>query len=211
MLDIGIRILIADDHRLVRQALGALLIGEDVEIVGEADNGLEAVELVRSTNPDVVLMDVAMPTLDGVEAIRRIKRLAPKVRVLVLTSTASERQAAAALAAGAAGCALKLLGHSELMEAITQVRAGKTYLAPGLDSAKVWELVAGHDDRTALTARERQVVQLIAGGRSSREIADQLGVAFKTADAHRTNAMQKLGIHNSAELAAYAIRHGLIV
>lgn len=132
--------------------------------------------------------------------------------MLVLTSTASERQAADAVAAGADGYALKQLGHDELVAAIAQVRTGKTYLAPGLDPAKFREMVAAStpDNRAALTTRERQVVQLIARGLSNREVAAALSVAFKTADAHRTNAMQKLGIHNSAELAAYAIRHGLI-
>jgi len=212
MLGGRIRILIAEDHQLIRQALGALLLGEQVEIVGEAGDGLAAVDLAGAIQPDVVLMDIAMPKLDGVEATRRIKRLAPKVPVLMLTSTASERQAADALAAGADGYALKMLGREELMAALAQVRAGKTYLAPGLDATKVRDLVdeLSFDQRVALTAREREVVRLIAQGMSNREIAGALNVAFKTADAHRTNAMQKLGVHNSAELATYAIRHGLI-
>ena len=207
-----IRVLIAEDQQLIRQAVGALLVGDLIEIVGEAGDGLVAVDMAGVIQPDVVLMDIAMPKLDGIEATRRIKRLAPKVRVLMLTSTVSERQAADAVAAGADGYALKLLGRDELMAAMARVRAGTTYLAPGLDAAKVREMVEeqSFERPVALTAREREVVRLIAQGMSNREIADALNVAFKTADAHRTNAMQKLGVHNSAELATYAIRLGLI-
>ena len=206
-----VRILIAEDQELVRQGLAALLAVDDVTIVGEAEDGLGAVTLAHSLLPDVVLMDLSMPELDGVEATRRIKRQTPQVKVLVLTIANCERRVAEALAAGADGYALKKLGHGELMAAITAVCSGKTYLGPGLSEDLVKEYLEGGDGGGAsLTARERQVLRLIAQGQKNREIADELGIAVKTVETHRTKIMQKLDLHNSAELAAYAIRRGLI-
>ena len=206
-----VRILIAEDQELVRQGLAALLAVDDVTIIGEAEDGLGAVALAQSLLPDVVLMDLSMPELDGVEATRRIKRQTPQVKVLVLTIANCERRVAEALAAGADGYALKKLGHGELMAAITAVCSGKTYLGPGLSEDLVKEYLEGGDGGGAsLTARERQVLRLIAQGQKNREIADELGIAVKTVETHRTKIMQKLDLHNSAELAAYAIRRGLI-
>jgi DNA-binding NarL/FixJ family response regulator len=165
----------------------------------------------KSLCPDVVLMDVSMPLLDGVEATRRIKRAQPGVRVLILTVTNSEHRAADALAAGADGYALKKLGHEELMAAIGAVCAGKSYLGPGLNGDLVREYLKGCDSQgIKLTARESQVLLLIARGLKNREIADSLSIAIKTVETHRTKIMQKLDLHNSAELATYAIRRGLI-
>ncbi len=206
-----VRILIAEDQQLVRQGLVALLAVDDVTIVGEAEDGKGALEMARTLSPDVVLMDLSMPELDGVEATRRIKQVAPQVRVLVLTVANCERRVAEALAAGADGYALKKLGHAELMAAINAVCAGKTYLGPGLSEELVKEYLEGSDMAGgSLTAREREVLQLIARGNKNREIADDLGIAIKTVETHRTKIMQKLDLHNSAELAAYAIRRGLI-
>lgn len=206
-----VRILIAEDQQLVRQGLVALLAVDDVTIVGEAEDGKGALEMARTLSPDVVLMDLSMPELDGVEATRRIKQVAPQVRVLVLTVANCERRVAEALAAGADGYALKKLGHGELMAAIQAVCAGKTYLGPGLSEDLVKEYLEGSDmGGGSLTAREREVLQLIARGHKNREIADDLGIAIKTVETHRTKIMQKLDLHNSAELAAYAIRRGLI-
>ncbi|CAA7627659.1 Response regulator [Candidatus Terasakiella magnetica] len=207
-----VRILIAEDQQLVRQGLVALLAVDDVTIVGEAEDGRGAIEMACALKPDVVLMDLSMPVLDGVEATRRIKQQVPQVKVLVLTIANCERRVAEAMAAGADGYALKKLGHGELMAAIAAVCAGKAYLGPGLSEA----LVREHMDEAelggggSLTARELQVLRLIAGGLKNREIADQLGIAIKTVETHRTKIMQKLDLHNSAELAAYAIRRGLI-
>lgn len=207
----SIRILIAEDQQLVRQGLAALLKAEDVEIVGEADDGEAAVDMARSHKPDIVLMDLSMPVLDGVEATRRIKRVAPQIRVLILTVANCERRVAEALAAGADGYALKKLGHEELMAAIGAVRAGKHYLGPGLNEEQVREYLDGADTvAVALTAREREVLRLIAQGLKNREIAETLSIAIKTVETHRTKIMQKLDLHNSAELATYAIRRGLI-
>lgn len=206
-----IRILIAEDQQLVRQGLAALLKTESLEIVGEAEDGEAAVEMARSLKPDIVLMDLSMPILDGVEATRRIKRAAPQVRVLILTVANCERRVAEALAAGADGYALKKLGHDELMAAINAVRTGKHYLGPGLNEAQVRDYLDGAETvNVALTAREREVLRLIAQGLKNREIAETLSIAIKTVETHRTKIMQKLDLHNSADLATYAIRRGLI-
>ena len=206
-----IRIVIAEDQELVRQGLVALLAVDDVTIVGEAQDGKGAVIMAQTLLPDVVLMDLSMPELDGVEATRRIKRQTPQVRVLVLTIANCEHRVAEALAAGADGYALKKLGHGELMAAINAVCAGKTYLGPGLSEELVKEYLEGSDSNGAsLTPREREVLRLIAQGQKNRVIADELGIAIKTVETHRTKIMQKLDLHNSAELAAYAIRRGLI-
>ncbi|MDO8608555.1 MAG: response regulator transcription factor [Phaeospirillum sp.] len=206
-----VRILIAEDQQLVRQGLVALLAVDDVTIVGEAEDGVGAVAMAQTLLPDVVLMDLSMPELDGVEATRRIKRQTPQVKVLVLTIANCERRVAEALSAGADGYALKKLGHGELMAAITAVCAGKTYLGPGLSEDLVKEYLEDGDANGAtLTPREGQVLRLIAQGQKNREIAEDLGIAIKTVETHRTKIMQKLDLHNSAELAAYAIRRGLI-
>lgn len=206
-----IRILIAEDQLLVRQGLAALLKAEDVEIIGEAEDGAAAVDMAKSLKPDIVLMDLSMPGLDGVEATRRLKRAAPQIRVLILTIANCERRVAEALAAGADGYALKRLGHEELMAAINSVRMGRQYLGPGLDAELVREhLDGGEANVPSLTAREMEVLRLIAQGLKNREIADTLSIAIKTVETHRTKIMQKLDLHNSAELATYAIRRGLI-
>ncbi|MBR9972077.1 response regulator [Magnetospirillum sulfuroxidans] len=206
-----IRILIAEDQLLVRQGLAALLKAEDVLIVGEAEDGAAAVDMAKSLKPDIVLMDLSMPGVDGVEATRRLKRAAPQIRVLILTVANCERRVAEALAAGADGYALKRLGHEELMTAINSVRMGRQYLGPGLDVQQVREhLDGGEMNVPALTARELEVLRLIAQGLKNREIADTLSIAIKTVETHRTKIMQKLDLHNSAELATYAIRRGLI-
>lgn len=206
-----IRILIAEDQQLVRQGLAALLKAEDIEIIGEAEDGEAAVDMARSLRPDIVLMDLSMPVLDGVEATRRIKRVAPQIKVLILTVANCERRVAEALAAGADGYALKKLGHDELLAAITAVRSGKHYLGPGLNEEAVREYLDGADTvAVALTAREREVLRLIAQGLKNREIAETLSIAIKTVETHRTKIMQKLDLHNSAELATYAMRRGLI-
>lgn len=206
-----VRILIAEDQQLVRQGLAALLRTEDVEIVGEAEDGNAVVEMAKVLKPDIVLMDLSMPVLDGVEATRRIKRAMPSARVLILTVANCEHRVAEAMAAGADGYALKKLGHGELMSAINAVVGGGSYLGPGLSPELVRDYLNGADARGAsLTAREREVLRLIAQGLKNREISDSLGIAIKTVETHRTKIMQKLDLHNSAELAAYAIRRGLI-
>jgi DNA-binding NarL/FixJ family response regulator len=209
---VTVRIVIAEDQRLVRQGLAALLAVDDVTIVGEAEDGQQAVEMAQALTPDVVLMDLSMPVLDGVEATRKIKQIAPKVRVLVLSVANCERRVAEALAAGADGYALKKAGHDELLAAIAAVCAGRSYLGPGLSESAVRGYLDGGEGLSApaLTVREREVLRLIAQGQKNREIADGLGIAVKTVETHRTKIMQKLDLHNSADLATYAIRRGLI-
>lgn len=209
---VGLRILIADDQQLIRQGLAALLKPEDVQVVGEAEDGAGAIERALALKPDVVLMDVSMPGIDGVEATRRIKKAAPAIKVLILTVANCERRVAEALAAGADGYALKRLGHEELMAAIASVAEGRRYLGPGLDAELVKEHLDGGDGRAglSLTGRELDVLRLIAKGLKNREISDALKIAVKTVETHRTKIMQKLDLHNSAELATYAIRRGLI-
>lgn len=206
-----VRIVIAEDQQLVRQGLVALLASNDVAIVGEAQNGRIAIDMARSLTPDVVLMDLSMPEMDGVEATRQIKRLAPRVKVLVLSAANCEKRVAEALAAGADGYALKKMSHGDLIEAIGAVASGRPYLGPGLSEDLVREHLAGEEPGGInLTGREREVLRLIARGLKNREIAKDLGIAVKTVETHRTKIMQKLDLHNSAELAAYAIRRGMI-
>jgi DNA-binding NarL/FixJ family response regulator len=208
---LSVRILIAEDQQLVRQGLIALLTVEGIEIVGEAEDGAAAVEMALVLKPDIVLMDLSMPGVDGVAATRRLKRLMPSVRVLILTIANCERRVAEALAAGADGYALKKLGRDELMTAIQTVRSGGGYLGPGLNGDLVQEyLDVGDGTPAALTARESEVLRLIAQGLKNREVADTLSIAIKTVETHRTKIMQKLDLHNSAELTAYALRRGLI-
>ena len=206
-----IRLLIAEDQQLIRQGLTALLSDEDIVITGEASDGNAAVDLCLTLHPDLVLMDLSMPGLDGVEATRRIKRALPQVRVLILSGASFENRVAEAFAAGADGYALKKLGQDELKLAIRSVAAGKRYLSPGIDSELVREYIEAEATvGVKLTDREREVLQLIAKGFKNREISLTLKIAVKTVETHRTKIMQKLDLHNSAELATYAIRRGMI-
>ena len=183
------RILIAEDQQLVRQGLKALLTVDGIEIVGEAQDGAEAVEMARALSPDIILMDLSMPDMDGVEATRRIKRLMPSMRVLILTTANCERRVAEALAAGADGYALKKLGRDELMSAIESVLSGHSYLGPGLNSDRVREYgEEGDSTSVALTARENEVLRHIAQGHKNKEIAGLLSIAVKTVETHRTKA-----------------------
>ena len=206
-----IRLLIAEDQQLIRQGLTALLVDEDIQIAGEASDGAAAVEQCLALRPDLVLMDLSMPGLDGVEATRRIKRALPQVRVLILSGASYENRVAEAYAAGADGYALKKLGQDELKVAIRTVASGKRYLSPGIDSDLVREYIEAETTvGVKLTDREREVLQLIAKGFKNREISLTLKIAVKTVETHRTKIMQKLDLHNSAELATYAIRRGMI-
>ena len=206
-----IRLLIAEDQQLIRQGLAALLGDEDLVIEGEASDGVVAVEMCMSLRPDLVLMDLAMPGLDGVEATRRIKRAMPHVRVLILSGASFENRVAEAFAAGADGYALKKLGQDELKLAIRAVASGKRYLSPSIDPELVREYIEAEATiGVKLTDREREVLQLIAKGFKNREISLTLKIAVKTVETHRTKIMQKLDLHNSAELATYAIRRGMI-
>jgi DNA-binding NarL/FixJ family response regulator len=210
------RVLLADDHRIVREGLLALLAKEgDLEIVGEAADGREAVALARQLQPHVVVMDIAMPSLNGLEATRLIHTEQPGVRVLVLSMHADPRFAAEALHAGATGYLLKDCAHAELAEAVRTVAAGRVYFSASMTGVVVGNLGrqapgAKSSAFTLLTARERQILQLLAEGKGTKEIGNLLQISAKTVETHRTHIMSKLGLYTIAELTRYAVREGLL-
>jgi DNA-binding NarL/FixJ family response regulator len=212
-----IRVFLADDHALFREGLRALLAGcEDIEVVGEAADGQEALARVPAARPDVVLMDIAMPGLGGLEATLALRRTVPAARVLVLTQYESREYLARFLKAGAAGYVLKRAGGAELITAIRAVAAGQAVLHPAMTAEVIEGYLKGaragpgEAAYEALTERERQVLKLIAEGQTSKEIAQALDLSVKTVITHRTNLMEKLGLHNRAELVKFAVRLGLI-
>jgi len=211
----GIRIVLADDHRIVRDGLCALLAREkDIELIGQADDGLGAVRLARELRPDIVVTDVSMPGLNGVEATRRIRADEPSVRVLCLSVHAESRMVLAVLEAGASGYVLKDCSYDELALAIRKAMADQIHLSAELVGLVVKEVrsrgqpqVAG--GTAALTPREREMVQLLSEGLSTQQIADRLHVSIKTVAPHREHVMQKLDISSLAELTRYALCEGL--
>ncbi len=209
-------ILLADDHQLVRQGLRTLLAQQpDLDVVGEASDGVEAVALARTLRPDVVIMDIAMPKLNGIEATRAILSESPSIRVIALSMYADRRFVTEVLRAGALGYVLKEGAFEELAQAIRMVADGRAYLSPSVAGVVVEEFVrqAAAPASTSLdilTAREREVLKLLAEGRRAREIAQELNISVKTAEAHRQNLMNKLEIHSVADLTRLAIREGLL-
>jgi DNA-binding NarL/FixJ family response regulator len=211
-----IRVLLVDDHQMMRDGLRALLEKEPrVEVVGEAREGKEAVEQVATLAPDVVVMDVALPGMNGVEATRQIANQHPTVKVLALSTYADRRYVENMLKAGARGYVVKVAGCGELVKAVESVHQGKFYLSPDVTDFVVEGLVgpARRDARASvferLGPREREVLQLIAEGRTTKEVAERLGVAAKTIETHRRNIGRKTGLRSVAELTKYAIREGL--
>lgn len=205
------RALLADDHALVRQGLRALLEREGVQVVGEAGDGREAIRLAESLAPDVAILDVGMPVLNGIDAAREMARTCPRVRTVLLTMHTHEAYVVAALRAGARGYLLKSSAASALVEAVRIVLAGQVYLGPDVSSVVVDALLEGDPAATdPLTPRERQVLQLVAEGKSTKEVAALLGTSVKTADSHRARLMHKLDIHDVATLVRYAIRSGIV-
>ncbi|MGH8274203.1 MAG: response regulator [Gammaproteobacteria bacterium] len=205
------RILLADDHLMFRQGIRTLLEAEGWEIVGEASDGREAVRLARKTNPDVAVLDISMPLLNGIDAAQEIHRRIPATQVVLLTMYDENAYVLQALQAGVRGYVLKAQAAEDLVSAIRQMAQGGVYLSPGISEA----LVNAYRDKSSLapdplTLRERQVLQLVAEGKTTREIAEILSLSVKTADSHRTRLMKKLGIHETAGLVRYAIRRGLI-
>ena len=209
-----VKILIADDHQLVREGMRRILEEEeDFTIVGEAADGKEALEIIEQSEVDVVLMDVAMPGLDGVEATRRlVKKKRPATRVVIVTMYADEHHAARLLRMGALGYVVKDSAPSELAEAIRTVHQGRRFVSESLREALALRFVDGPDREPmdSLTNREFQVLRRLAAGATHREIAEELSISAKTVDAHRLNLLAKLNLRNNAELTNFAMQHGFI-
>lgn len=195
---------------IVRQGFKALLEREGFDVVGEASNGRAAVQQAKELRPDVAVLDLAMPLLNGVDAARKIHQISPRTRTILLTMHTEEPYILAALRAGIRGCMTKTQAAENLVRAIQEISRGAMYLSP--DIAHVLETFLATPDLPSdpLTPRERQVLHLIAEGKTTKEIAHLLGVSVKTAESHRTRVMAKLGIHNTAGLVRYAIHRGLI-
>ncbi|HWX41589.1 MAG TPA: response regulator transcription factor [Blastocatellia bacterium] len=209
-----IQVLIAENLTIVRAGIRALLDrNSDVRVVGEASDGREAIQLVEKLQPDVVLMSIALPAINGMEAMARIAREFPKVRVVIVSSHTGEDYVWEALRSGARGYVSKAAAPQELELAIRAVVGGKTYVSPSIvERLTNYEQVL-HGERSLLhklTPRQREVLQLIAEGRSTKAIADQLSISVKTVETHRSQLMDRLGIHDVAGLVRYAIRAGLI-
>jgi DNA-binding NarL/FixJ family response regulator len=208
-----IKVLLVDDHAILRDGIRALLdLKDDLEIVGEASEGKEAVEKAKELAPDVVVMDIAMPGIDGLEATRRIKKKYPQIQVLVLTQHDDKEYVLSAIKAGASGYVPKRALGSELVSAIRAVQKGESFLYPSAAAALIekYREQAEVEPYDHLTSREREVLTLIAEGQTSRQIAEKLFVSIKTVQGHRTKIMEKLDIHNRAELVKYAVRKGLV-
>jgi len=208
-----IRIVLADDHAVLREGLRSLLsLQEDIEVIGEASDGQAALEMVNRLQPDVVVMDIAMPVMDGLEATRRLKQAHPETRALILSQHDNREYILSALQAGASGYVLKKSGGAEVAAAIRGIFREGAFLPPAIARQVMDRYIKQPPDqsgRVRLTEREKQVLSLIAEGKSTREIAEQLCLSVKTVMAHRTNIMDKLDIHSRAELVKYAIRQGL--
>lgn len=206
----GIRVVLADDHAVVRDGVRLLLELEGFEVVGQAADGLEAVRLVRETNPEIAVLDRAMPLLNGVDAAREIRLACPATRLILLTMDTNETHLLEALRAGFRACVLKSFEARELIAAMRAVARGGVYLPPGLSQAVV-EAYISHAEIQAdpLSPRERQVLQLLAEGKKTREVATLLCVSVKTAESHRTRLMKKLGLKETAGIVRYALQQGL--
>ncbi len=201
------RVLLADDHALVRQGLKAFLERQGFQVVGEASNGEEALRMAVKTQPNIVIMDISMPVLNGLDAARELQKSFPKTKVTLLTKHDVDQYVAEAFRVGVRGYVLKSQVADDLVHAIQEVSRGSLYLSPGISRA----VVGANLSRRCvladpLSSRERQVLQLVGQGKSTKEIASHLGISVKTAKSHRTRLMRKLDIHETASLVRYAIR-----
>ena len=208
-----VRLLLADDHRMMREGLRSLLeTREGFQVVGEACNGRESVTKTRSLRPDVIVMDIGMKELNGIEATRQLRSESPAVKVVVLSTYAHEHYVLSALEAGASAYVLKMGAHDELVEAIHAAMRGRRFLSPDITGIVVDAWIQGARDsaRPQLTGREREILQLVAEGRTSGEVAQRLHISTRTVEQHRRRIMLKLNRHSVAELTCYAIREGII-
>ena len=208
----GIRVLLADDHTMVRQALRELMEKEqDISVVAEAKDGVEALALTQKFSPDIVIMDVGMPEMNGIEATKRLFAEQSGIKVVALSAHADKRFIIGMLEAGASGYIIKEEAGSELLRAIRNVMEGQTYLSPQITTLVVESLRGnGKTAHPILAPREQQVLQLLAGGLTSPEIGLRLCIASSTVDVHRRNIMRKLGVRGIAELTKYAVREGMV-
>lgn len=211
------RIVIAEDHTILREGLHSLLSSEpELEVVGEAGDGRDAIRLAEKLNPDLILMDLSMPNMNGMDAIREIKKRLPEIKIIALTVHKTEEYILATLQVGANGYVLKDATHAELMIAIRSVLSGKTFLSPGVSEKVIDGYLEGRRDLKTqsswdtLSPREREVLKLIAEGKKNREIAEFLYLSLKTVEKHRSNLMKKLDLHNAAALTAFAIEKGIV-
>jgi DNA-binding NarL/FixJ family response regulator len=211
------RIVIAEDHTILREGLRMLLSSNpDFEVVGEAQDGLEAIRAVETLKPDLILMDLSMPRMNGVGAIQEIKKLNPTTKILVLTVHKTEEHILTALKTGAEGYILKDATHSELMLAMDNIFSGKSYLSPGISEKVIEGYLEGRKSVKSstswdtLTQREREILKMIAEGYRNKDIADYLCISAKTVEKHRANLMKKLDLHSASSLTAFAMEKGLI-
>jgi DNA-binding NarL/FixJ family response regulator len=212
-----IRVVLIDDHALVRQGFRRILEDDpDITVVGEAGNGLDAVTLVKKTDPDVVVMDMSMPEMNGLHATMELLKQRPGTKVLILSMYSEEQYVRNALDAGAKGYILKNAIENDLTRAVRAVAAGERYLAPELSSVLIRAIQSGSFEKSTdpydrLTQREKQVLQLIAHGKSNKEIAVLLELSVNTVAVHRANLMSALGVHKTAELVLFAVKKGLVL
>jgi two-component system, NarL family, response regulator NreC len=206
-----VRVILADDHLLVRQGLRLVLEKEGIEVLGEASDGLEAIRLIRELLPEIAVLDLDMPGLDGLAVLREAVQASPRTRTIILTRHMEEPYAVEALRSGARGYVLKTQASTDLVAAIRHVDRGEVYLSPRISKAVVEAYLSNTEGPNGqLSVRERQVLQLVGEGHSTKKIASLLGISTKTADTHRTRLMEKLDIHQTAGLVRYAIRNGLL-
>jgi two-component system response regulator NreC len=212
-----LRILLADDHIVMRTGLRALLERQpNLEVVGESENGRETVALAASLRPDVVVMDVGMPVLNGIEATQTIVTQCPAIAVVILSMHADESYVMRALKAGARGYLLKDSAAADLMGAIQAISQGKSFFSPKVsrilaeDYVRILKQKGAVDTYDLLTSREREILQLLAEGKTNKEVATALNISLYTVETHRSHILQKLNLHNSAELVLYAVRKGII-
>lgn len=207
----AIRVVLADDHILVRQGLKSLLEREKFQVMAEASDGQELLRLVETLRPDVAIVDISMPTMNGIDAARELGRSCPKTKVILLTQHEEDQYIYEALESKVKGYVLKSQVASDLVHALQEVARGGIYLSPGVSRAVI-EAYHSKAEKPfdPLSNRERQVLQLIAEGRSTKDVASLLGISVKTAESHRSRLMQKLDIHETASLVRYAVRRGLV-
>ena len=213
-----IRILLVDDHNVIRHGLRLLIEAcADMEVVGEAENGREAVELAEKLKPDIVILDIVMPMLNGVETTRQLLRTVPNTRVLVLSSYSEHDRVEQLIEAGASGYVVKQSAGDELLNAVRQIQQGGAFLSPAVCKGVMDEFRhairrkrAASGEESRLTSREVEVLQLVAEGYANKQIADMLGISIKTAEKHRQELMNKLNIHETASLTRYAVAQGLV-